>query len=90
MALLMLLMMKHMYTNQRRNRIVGIGSVVVFTLALSKPAQPDRDRGCQYMRGMIPHHSSAILTSTQAQIKDLRSVNWPMVSSAHSGRSSRR
>lgn len=70
MALLMLLLMGHMYVNRRLNRIILTGSVLVFILALGLLRSQTPITDVQYMRAMIPHHSSAILTSTHADIKD--------------------
>lgn len=70
MALLMLLLMKKMYKNPKLNVIIIAGSILVFTLSLVflRNQVPVGDK--QYMRAMIPHHSSAILTSKHANIKD--------------------
>lgn len=70
MALLMLVRMRHMYTDRRRNRVIGVGSALVFVLALTGLRTQAAIGDVQYMRGMIPHHSSAILTSTHAHIQD--------------------
>lgn len=68
----MLLYMISMYENARANAIVLAvaalllvgGTVLVRTQILVGDAS--------YMRGMIPHHSIAILTSERADIEDLR------------------
>ena len=70
MALLMLLLMGRMYTHRRTNRIIGIASTSVFILAFIGLRSQAAIGDVQYMRGLIPHHSSAILTSTQAHITD--------------------
>ena len=71
MGVIMLLMMKGMYTERKKNLAILIGSVILFGLALSlvrmqRPVIGD----VLYMKGMIPHHSIAILTSERADIKD--------------------
>jgi uncharacterized protein (DUF305 family) len=70
MAILMLLLMSSMYTNKKLNRIIVGGAIGVFVIALvclrSQAFISDR----QYMKAMIPHHSSAILTSKRAGITD--------------------
>ena len=71
MGVIMLLMMKGMYTERKKNLAILIGSVILFGLALSlvrmqRPIIGD----VLYMKGMIPHHSIAILTSERADIKD--------------------
>jgi uncharacterized protein (DUF305 family) len=70
MAVLMLLLMQHMFMNKRLNTVIIVSSTLVFVVALTllRTQTPIGDR--QYMRAMIPHHSSAILTSKHAIIKD--------------------
>ena len=70
MAIVMLLMMGNMYPNKRTNNLIIIGSIVVFGLVLTalRTQTPVGDE--QYMKAMIPHHSSAIMTSQNANIKD--------------------
>ncbi len=70
MALLMLGMMGGMYPDKRLNTLIIVGSISVFitTLALLRTQTFVGDR--QWMRGMIPHHSSAILTSKHATLTD--------------------
>lgn len=70
MAILMLLMMPMMYNNKKLNRIITGAAIGIFAVALlclrSQAFITDR----QYMKAMIPHHSSAILTSKRAGIID--------------------
>ena len=71
MALIMLLFMLGMYTNKKKNRAILLGSLVLFSTALTlvriqKPIVGD----LLWLKGMIPHHSIAILTSERADIKD--------------------
>ena len=63
-------MMGKMYPHKRLNGVIIIVSIVVFLGALAglRNQMPIGDR--QYMKAMIPHHSSAILTSTHANIQD--------------------
>lgn len=70
MALLMLSMMPKMYPDKKTNMAIIISSVAVFiiSLVLLRTQTPIED--AQYMKAMIPHHSSAILTSKHADIKD--------------------
>lgn len=71
MGVIMFLVMKGMYTNRKKNTGILIGCALLFTVAFSlvrmqKPVIGD----VLYMKGMIPHHSIAILTSERAAIKD--------------------
>jgi hypothetical protein len=70
MALLMLLLMPDMYKNKKMNKIIMFSGVFIFVLVLVllRTQVPIEDK--QYMKAMIPHHSSAILTSQEADIKD--------------------
>nr|MBC7613928.1 DUF305 domain-containing protein [Pseudopedobacter sp.] len=70
MAIIMMLMMGKMYPNKKTNNLIMIGSMVVFGLVLTalRTQTPVGDE--QYMKAMIPHHSSAIMTSQNANIKD--------------------
>lgn len=70
MALLMLAIMGKMYRNKRLNLLIGIASAAVFVLALAALRTQTPVSDIQYMRAMIPHHSSAILTSKHANIQD--------------------
>jgi len=70
MAIVMMLMMGKMYPNKKYNSSIIIASIVVFgaVLAALRTQTPIGD--VQYMKAMIPHHSSAILVSKHANIKD--------------------
>jgi uncharacterized protein (DUF305 family) len=70
MALLMLLLMGKMFQNKKRNAVIAGVSVLVFALSLTllRTQTPVADE--QYMKAMIPHHSSAIMVSKHADIRD--------------------
>lgn len=70
MSISMLLFMWDMYPNRRINiRIIAFSAVCFFgTLYLLRTQTPIGD--IQYMKAMIPHHSSAIMTSSNVEFKD--------------------
>jgi uncharacterized protein (DUF305 family) len=70
MAVFMMLMMGRMYPNKKLNKGIIITGVIVFILSLIglRNQTPISDE--QYMKAMIPHHSSAILVSKEANLKD--------------------
>ncbi len=70
MAVLMLAMMQKMYPNKKANAIIMLSSCVVFVLSLTLLRTQTPIDDTQYMKAMIPHHSSAIMTSKHADIKD--------------------
>ncbi|QPH40117.1 DUF305 domain-containing protein [Pedobacter endophyticus] len=70
MALVMLIAMRSMYKNKTVNTIIVVCSIAVFGLALAGVRTQTLVGDVQYMKGMIPHHSIAIMTSTRADIKD--------------------
>lgn len=70
MAISMLLFMWSMYENRKANlAIIGV-AIVVFGLSLYGLRTQTPINDIQWMKAMIPHHSSAILTSSNANIKD--------------------
>lgn len=70
MALVMLLMMPGMYKDKKINRIITGSGIALFilSLVLLRTQTPIDDN--QFMKAMIPHHSSAILFSKEAKITD--------------------
>lgn len=72
MAMVMLGFMWGMYRSTRMNVSIMVGGLVlaVVAVALSQSQVFVDDRA--YMKGMIPHHSIAILTSERADIDDVR------------------
>ena len=70
MALLKMVFMWKMYKNRKKNYAIITGAVVVFfgTLFLLRTQVPVGD--VQWMEAMIPHHSSAIMTSSEADFSD--------------------
>jgi len=70
MSFIMMAMMYKMYSNKKKNNSILIISVVVFAVTLAGIRTQTPIGDVQYMKGMIPHHSSAILTSENANIKD--------------------
>ena len=70
MSVLMILSMGKMYPDKKQNAlIIGI-SVFVFAVSLFALRTQLFITDQQYMRVMIPHHSSAIMTSKNAALKD--------------------
>lgn len=70
MAVVMMLMMGQMYPNKKLNTSIIIGSVVLFAVILTALRTQTPVGDAQYMKAMIPHHSSAIMVSKHADIKD--------------------
>lgn len=72
MAIIMLLFMLAMYQNSALNRIILIGSMVIFAVSLWLVRSQATVEDVSWMKAMIPHHSIAILTSERANITDPR------------------
>ena len=70
MSVVMMLMMGKMYPNKKVNTGIIVGSILVFGLILAGLRTQTPISDIEYMRAMIPHHSSAIMTSENADIKD--------------------
>lgn len=72
MIVVMLGYMLGMYKNRAANIATFAGAVVLFLAALWLVRTQRTVTDVDYMEGMIPHHSIAILTSERAQIEDVR------------------
>ncbi|MEP7252280.1 MAG: DUF305 domain-containing protein [Ginsengibacter sp.] len=70
MAIVMMLMMGKMYPSKKVNTGIILGGVVLFGLVLAGLRTQTPIGDVQYMKAMIPHHSSAIMVSKHANIKD--------------------
>lgn len=72
MAVVMLGFMLGMYSNNRLNVGIFVGSIVFFAVALWLARSQSTVDDVSWMKAMIPHHSIAILTSERANISDPR------------------
>lgn len=70
MAISMLLFMWKTYNNIKINISIISGAILLFSFALYGLRNQFPVNDVQWMRAMIPHHSSAILTSENANLKD--------------------
>jgi uncharacterized protein (DUF305 family) len=70
MAITMMLYMWGMYKNKKTNYIIIGVAAVIFVATFYMMRNQTGIGDVQYMKGMIPHHSSAILTSQEANIQD--------------------
>ncbi|SMG48618.1 DUF305 domain-containing protein [Arenibacter troitsensis] len=71
MAIIMFVAMRNMYRNNKKNIAIVLGSLVLFTTALTLVRiQAPIIGDVLWMKAMIPHHSIAILTSERADIAD--------------------
>lgn len=70
MALVMLGFMSGMYKNKKLNSVLVAVSIIVFASTLFMLRKQALVDDKQFLKSMIPHHSSAILVSQQATIKD--------------------
>ena len=71
MAIVMMLMMGKMYHDKKWNTSIIISSAVLFVVILTALRTQTPISDVQYMKAMIPHHSSAIMVSKNANIKDV-------------------
>ena len=72
MAIVMMAWMWKMYPDRRRNVAIIGGAVAIGVAAFLFSQTQTLVYDVNYMRGMIPHHSIAILTSDRAGIVDVR------------------
>ena len=72
MGVVMLAFMLHMYKDKKKNLAIVAGSVLLFVAAVFLVRSQTLVGEVSYMKGMIPHHSIAILTSERSQIEDVR------------------
>ena len=72
MAVVMLGFMLHMLKNKKMNLAIVSVSVIIFAVSFFLMRNQTTIDEVDYMEGMIPHHSIAILTSSRADIKDSR------------------
>ena len=70
MAVVMMTMMGKMYPNRKTNTAIIVGAIILFIVTLTALRTQTPISDVQYMKAMIPHHSSAIMTSKHANIKD--------------------
>jgi uncharacterized protein (DUF305 family) len=70
MAVVMMLMMGKMYPNKVLNASIIVVALIVFSLTLIGLRTQTPIGDVQYMKAMIPHHSSAIMVSKHASIND--------------------
>ena len=72
MAIIMLIFMMGMLKNKKKNLIIVGVSILVFATSFFLMRDQTTIDDVDYMQGMIPHHSIAILTSKRANITDSR------------------
>lgn len=72
MMVVMLGFMWGMYKNMAANITILVAAAALFTVSLWLVRSQTTVTGVDYMEGMIPHHSIAILTSERARIEDPR------------------
>jgi uncharacterized protein (DUF305 family) len=70
MAVVMMVMMGKMYPNKKINTGIVLAGIVVFIGALAALRTQTPIGDVQYMKAMIPHHSSAIMVSKHANLQD--------------------
>ena len=70
MAVSMMLFMWGMYENKRLNTVIISGAAIVFIVVLTALRTQTPIKDIQYMKAMIPHHSSAIMVSENATFED--------------------
>lgn len=72
MMIVMLGFMLNMYENRAANLAIFAGGALLILAAVGLVRSQVTVSGVDYMEGMIPHHSIAILTSERARIEDAR------------------
>ena len=74
MAISMMLFMWQMYENKKLNFIILAGATIIFIGTLAMLRNQTFISDVQWMKAMIPHHSSAIMVSQKAHLKDPEAI----------------
>lgn len=74
MAVFMMLFMWGMYKNKTLNFVIIGVAILVFSVTFYMMRNQTGISDIDYMKGMIPHHSSAILTSEESDLKDPETI----------------
>ena len=77
MAISMMLFMWGMYKNKALNYIILGVAALVFVATLTMFRQQTLISDVQWMKAMIPHHSSAIMVSQKAHLKNPKPLSSP-------------
>jgi len=80
MATVMLLFMIDKYPNKKINGMIFVGSAILFVASLFLVRSQSTIDDVSWMKGMIPHHSIAILPVNALTFLTLVYVNWQMKS----------
>ncbi len=72
MIIVMLLFMLNMYKDKKLNALTIIGGILLISVSVLLVRSQVTVGDVDYMEGMIPHHSIAILTSERSMIEDAR------------------
>lgn len=75
MMAIMLGFMLHMYKDRTKNLAIFVAAAALLAVSIWLVRSQVTVSGVDYMEGMIPHHSIAILTSERARIEDVRVRN---------------
>jgi uncharacterized protein (DUF305 family) len=70
MAISMMLFMWGMYENKKANYIILVSAAIIFVGTLTMLRNQTLIADVQWMKAMIPHHSSAIMVSQKANLQD--------------------
>lgn len=70
MVIFEVIIMRKMYMNKRWNAIIIAGSAILLVLFFLFIRQQTGVSDKQFVRGMIPHHASAILMSKKSHVTD--------------------
>ncbi|WP_386404572.1 DUF305 domain-containing protein [Sungkyunkwania multivorans] len=70
MAIIMFLFMRGMYKNTLKNVAILVGSILLMVVSTVLVRQQIPIDDIKWMKAMIPHHSIALLTSSQANLTD--------------------
>jgi uncharacterized protein (DUF305 family) len=70
MALLKLIFMGSMYKNKKLNAFIATTAILTIIVAFTMLRNQTLIKDVQYMKAMIPHHSSAIMVSQNATFED--------------------
>ena len=70
MAVIMLSVMRSMYPNRQLNYLLIVAAIALFALSFALARTQTPVGNVQFLRSMVPHHSSAIVMCEEANLTD--------------------